>query len=127
MVQQRFEDEPEIDEDVQLVNKGDVHCIRCNKDFPSTLHLKNYVKLYHKNVYKFKCQFCDIGFQSMKGLREHQKIHKGSKLKCSQCEKDFTTDRAMKWHIKEQHSHKGDNISSCKMLSQNSKWDSFVL
>ena len=34
------EDEPEIDEDVQLVNKGDVHCIRCNKDFPSTLHLK---------------------------------------------------------------------------------------
>ena len=42
----------------------------------------------------------------MKGLREHQKIHRGSKLKCSQCEKDFTTDRARKRHIKEQHGEK---------------------
>ena len=102
----KTEDEPEIDEDVQLVNKGDVHCIRCNKDLSSTLHLKNHVKLYHKNVYKFKCEICDKGFQSIKGFREHQKIHKGSKLKCSQCEKDFTTDRVMQWHIKEHHGEK---------------------
>ena len=80
------EDEPEIDEDVQLVRKGDVHCIRCNKNFQTTSHLKKHVKLYHKNVYMFNCEICDKGFHSMKGLREHQKIHRGSKLKCSQCD-----------------------------------------
>ena len=31
------EDEPEIDEDVQLVNKGDVHCVWCNKDLKMNL------------------------------------------------------------------------------------------
>ena len=44
-------DEAEIDKDVQTVKKGDVHCIRCNKDFLSTAQLKKHVKLYHKNVY----------------------------------------------------------------------------
>ena len=27
------EEEPEIDEDIQVVCKGDKHCIRCNKDY----------------------------------------------------------------------------------------------
>ena len=43
-------DEAEIDKDVQTVNKGQVHCIQCNKDFPSTAQLKKHVQLYHKNV-----------------------------------------------------------------------------
>ena len=78
-----------------LLVKRNVHCIRCNKDFQSTLHLKQHVKVYHKNVYMFfKCEICDKGFQLKKGFREHQKIHKGSKLKCSQCEKDFTTEKS---------------------------------
>ena len=53
----------------------------------------------------FKCEICDKGFELKKRFREHQKIHKGSKLKHSQCE-DFTTERAMKQHIKEQHGEK---------------------
>ena len=84
-------DEAEIDKDVQTVNKGEVHCIRCNKDFPSTAQLKKYVQLYHKNVYSHICNICDKGFHSMEGLREHQKVHKGSLLKCEKCTKTFTT------------------------------------
>ena len=98
--------EAEIDKDVQNVNKGDVHCIRCNKDFPSTAQLKKHVQIYHKNVYSHICNICDKGFHSMEGLREHQKVHKGSLFKCEKCTKTFTMARAKKRHLHDIHGKK---------------------
>ena len=34
--------EVEIDEDLQEVQRGDVHCVRCNKDFDNTPTLKKH-------------------------------------------------------------------------------------
>ena len=99
-------DEAEIDKDVQNVKKGDVHCIRCNKDFPSTAQLKKHVQIYHKNVYSHICNLCDKGFHSMEGLREHQKVHKGSLFKCEKCTKTFTMARAKKRHLRDIHGKK---------------------
>ena len=99
-------DEAEIDKDVQTVKKGDVHCIRCTKDFPSTAQLKKHVKLYHKNVYSHICEICDKGFHSMEGLREHQNVHKGNLLKCEKYTKTFTIPRAKKHHLHDIHRKK---------------------
>ena len=92
-------DEAEIDKDVQIVKKGDVHCVRCNKDFESTVELKKHVKLYHKNVYSHICEICDKGLHSLEGLRAHAKLHKGNLFTCEKCAKTFTTDRAKKCHL----------------------------
>ena len=37
----------EIDEELQVVKRGDVHCIQCNKDFENTCKLKKHVELYN--------------------------------------------------------------------------------
>ena len=78
----------------------------CNKYFPSTAQLKKYVKLYHKNVYSHICEICDKGFHSMEWLKEHQKVHKGSLLKCKKCTKTFTMARAKKCHLCDTHGKK---------------------
>ena len=44
----------------------------------------------------------------MEGLREHQKVHKGSLLKCEMCTKTFTTARAKKCHLHDIH---GKNLN----------------
>ena len=71
-----------------------MHCNRCNKDFETTVQLKHHIELYHTNVYFHVCSVCDKGLHSLTGLREHMKVHKGSKIKCDKCDKSFTTDRA---------------------------------
>ena len=47
----KTDDKVEIDEDLQVVKRGDVHCVWCNKDFENMPKLKKHVELYHKNVY----------------------------------------------------------------------------
>ena len=42
----------------------------------------------------------------MEGLREHQKVHKGSLFKCEKCTKTFTTARAKKRHLHDIHGKK---------------------
>ena len=34
------EEEPEIDRDVQVIHRGDTHCMRCNKNYESTTNLE---------------------------------------------------------------------------------------
>ena len=75
-------DEVEIDEDLQVVKRGYVHCIHCNKDFENMPKLKKHVKLYHNNVYSYYCTICEKGYNSLEGLCIHQKVHKGTVLRC---------------------------------------------
>ena len=42
-----MDEDLEIDEELQVVKRGDVHCIRCNKDFEKTRKLKKHVELYN--------------------------------------------------------------------------------
>ena len=42
----------------------------------------------------------------MEGLREHQKVHKGSLFKCEKCTKTFTMARAKKHHLCDIHGKK---------------------
>ena len=90
----RTDEEVEIDEDLQVVKGGDVHCVWCNKDFENMPKLKKHVELYHKNVYLHCCNIYKKGFNSLEGLHTHQKVYKGTMIKCDECETTFTTDRA---------------------------------
>ena len=110
--------EVEIDEDLQEVQRGDVHCVRCNKDFDNTPKLKKHVQLYHKNIYLNCCDICKKGFNTLDGLRAHEKIHKGTLIKCDECQTTFTTDRAKKRHMRDKHGEKKElKCSHCGHIS----------
>ena len=114
----KTDEEIEIDEELQVVKRGDVHCIRCNKDFDNTHKLKKHVELYHKNVYSHACNTCKKGFHSIEGLRAHQKVHKGTMIKCNECPTTFTTDRAKKRHMRDKHGAKKNlKCSHCGHIS----------
>ena len=111
-------DEVEIDEDLQVVKRGDVHCIQCNTDFENTSKLKKHVKFYHKNVYSHSSNVCEKGFHSLEGLCAHQKVYKGTMIKCDECETTFTTDHAKKWHMRDKHGEKKNlKCSHCGHVS----------
>ena len=60
------------EKDIQEVNAGDVHCNKCDKDFPKTSLLMRHIDKYHKHVYMLK----------IRGYEEHKQQH-GEKIAMS--------------------------------------------
>ena len=63
------------EKDIQEVNAGDVHCNKCEKDFPKTSLLLRHIDKYHKHVYMFNCRICNKGFLNIRGYEEHKQQH----------------------------------------------------
>ena len=76
------------------------------------------MKLYHRNVYSHICNICDKGFHSLEVLHTHQEVHKGTFLKCDQCDTTFMTDCAKKRHLQDNHGKKKNlKCSHCGHVS----------
>ena len=63
------------EKDIQEVNAGDVHCNKCEKDFPKPSLLMRHIDKYHKHVYMFNCRICNKGFLNIRGYEEHKQQH----------------------------------------------------
>ena len=63
------------EKDIQEVNVGDVHCNKCDKDFPKTSLLMRHIDKYHKHVYMFNCRMCNKGFLNIRGYEEYKQQH----------------------------------------------------
>ena len=68
------------EKDIQEVSAGDVHCNKCEKDFPKTSLLMRHIDKYHKHVYMFNCRICNKGFLYIRGYEEHKQQHGGKKV-----------------------------------------------
>ena len=79
------------EKDIQEVNAGDVHCNKCEKDFPKTSLLMRHIDKYHKHVYMFNCRICNKGFLNIRGYEEHKQQHGEKKFKCEKCNEQFST------------------------------------
>ena len=65
---------------------------------------------------KYKCKFCQTGFNFIQNLQRHiDTIHEGKRLKCNLCQKIFSSDN-IKRHFKTNHD--GNGIFKCEMCEK---------
>ena len=74
----------------------ELECAHCGERCASRVALKQHLAL-HGSV----CKTCSEVFSSQELLLEHAKTH--TKTKCDFCGKDYSTDNALKLHIKRIH------------------------
>ena len=76
------------------------NCAMCNKEFESTIDLKNHVNT-HKNMKdpKFKCEQCSKMFTTKGALDRHIKgLHEGMRYSCDKCEYNAAQAQSLKFH-----------------------------
>ena len=89
---------------ISSIHDGERHyCNYCEKTFTEKGILKKhiiYIKTIHEEILNYKCDFCDLPFESPSGLQFHvDTIHKGlKKFQCDFCEKSFASSGNLKSH-----------------------------
>lgn len=74
-------------------------CAYCNKEFKTANGHYKHEKSHGLFLHKCPYQTCNKSFQFPSGLKTHIKVHTGRNLyKCLHCDKQYTTNRAMKAH-----------------------------
>ncbi|XP_034827132.1 zinc finger protein 675-like isoform X1 [Maniola hyperantus] len=77
-------------------------CSKCSKTFRKLKALRAHAKVCSGTIKsEFACSQCPEGFDSAYDLKIHSAIHvKGSKLKCVECDKEFTERTRFRRHIR---------------------------
>ena len=93
------------------------HCMKCDKTFNNTWHLKCHIKNVHEG-YKHKCNNCEKEYKSLGSLVLHKKsVHLGITYKCNQCEKTFAQkfnlEKHKTSHIQSIHESKRHKCNKC--------------
>lgn len=78
-------------------------CPHCQRGFSSKYALKTHVR-QHTNETPYKCYICAEGFRQNVSLRTHLKskhnVEESKDFVCEFCEKGFSTDHALKVHLR---------------------------
>lgn len=81
-----------------------IACHLCNKIFKRSFHLKLHLERGHKKKESFQCEFCGKSLSSKHGFEKHLSGHKHNNKEpthsCKTCTKLFSTDAALKHHMK---------------------------
>ncbi|CAH2083458.1 unnamed protein product [Euphydryas editha] len=83
-----------------------IDCKTCDKVFYTP---SSYNKHLKSNRARFKCQICDIFFNSLKEKWDHMwQVHKERKYEadCPVCEKSFRKFQEVKQHLKDEHNER---------------------
>lgn len=116
----------ETPEKVQVVKKGDLECLTCQKKFVSTVELDKHVKKFHEGKIKFRCKECGKGFMTRQGVRQHELVHNKpeEKLVCGlmkevdgklvECTKTFGRRSNLNKHVAAFHPKKGAKLTTLK-------------
>ena len=104
-----------MEKDIQEYEAGELHCVKCDKDFPTSAQLQRHLDKCHMYKFPYRCEECGRGLSTKDGYEMHITGHeKGEKKwKCTECGKGFGVKRSMKQHIKEMHS-KGPEVEEGK-------------
>ena len=90
-------------------------CGDCDKTFVQPHHLKSHKLSYHTKSEErpsFKCSSCEKAYSSSDGLKGHQETH-DEKVKCLECEKEFTRKGLLNLHMRRHRNVMYYNCAQC--------------
>ena len=61
--------------DVQEYEAGELHCIKCDKDFPTTAQLQRHLDMFHMYKFPYRCEECGRGLSTKGGYDTHMLSH----------------------------------------------------
>jgi len=92
-----------------------IKCKYCTRMFKNTTSRNNHHQIAHKNKEElhFKCNKCNVFFETKEDLRIHSFIHFNGEIKtCFHCDQIFKTTRLLNIHL-QKHSNKKFQCESC--------------
>ena len=99
----------EIKEEIKLTNQfGLLSCQECGKVMHTQKNLEEHLAFVHQGIVKYKCSYCQKGFERSNYLREHIKhTHLEKKFQCDVC--DFKTSIKKRFETHKQ-THTGEEV-----------------
>ena len=91
------------------------HCDECGKDFFFKAEFSNHTKLHQRHP-DLSCKMCGKTFSSQSAMRKHVKLvhDKVKDFCCNQCGSQFGRKDKLKIHIKNLHSNMSQNFEDEK-------------
>lgn len=75
-------------------------CEMCEKTYSNSSNLSKHIKIVHKGLLSFVCQFCGEAFPSRQSRETHARIHSGdTPFHCDYCTKNFRSKQTLQRHI----------------------------
>ena len=71
--------EREVEQDIQVVEKGESVCKKCNMDCKTSSGLQRHLDTKHRDIAEFVCKICNKGFVRRDGYKKHKWQHKTKK------------------------------------------------
>jgi len=105
---------------ISKFHSGNHVCSTCNLNFDDSKGLKEHMKDEH-NTSKYNCTTCSKAFDTIPNLQKHMAEH--GVWNCSHCNKEFMNEKALKGHIKNQHSQRYQCKDKECQEAFDSKWD----
>lgn len=96
-----------------------VKCTKCNKVCINNIVLQVHILEKHSTVELYKCDICNIDFQSSESYEEHRGFHVTAEkpqkrgYPCAQCPASFAKADILKMHIKHFHSNPEFKCEQC--------------
>ncbi|XP_047039531.1 zinc finger protein 43-like isoform X9 [Helicoverpa zea] len=79
---------------------GQFNCHICNKVFQTFILLNRHMNVHFSNAV---CETCGAGFMTHQRLMQHKEIHLPGGYPCNKCNKVYTTNSNLKFHIEKAH------------------------
>ncbi|KAL0853070.1 hypothetical protein ABMA27_012845 [Loxostege sticticalis] len=85
------------------LRNGQFSCHLCNKIFQTFVLLNRHMNVHFSNAV---CETCGAAFMTYQRLIQHREIHLPGGYPCNRCNKVYTTNSNLKYHIEKVH-HEG--------------------
>ncbi|XP_063836964.1 zinc finger protein 26-like isoform X12 [Ostrinia nubilalis] len=82
------------------LKNGQFSCHLCSKIFQTFILLNRHMNVHFSNVV---CETCGAGFMTYQRLVQHKEIHLPGGYPCDRCNKVYTTNSNLKYHIEKTH------------------------
>ena len=92
--------EVEIEEPIKSLQKGEVICPVCDKEFPNAFTCKAHYNRMHVGTTGWQCKICQKYFSNKSSLSRHYEMHSHQQFGCALCDKRFKSGDLLKAHAK---------------------------
>lgn len=82
------------------LKNGQFSCYICQKSFQTFILLNRHINVHFNNAI---CETCGVGFMTHQRLMQHKEIHLPGGYPCNKCNKIYTTNSNLRYHIEKTH------------------------
>ena len=95
-----------------------IFCHLCGEKCMGKTRMQYHIDYVHTKIKQYKCQLCDLDFQTKKGLGRHHRLkhtHIKDRYICQECGKGFDAKQTLDWHM---NVHLGLKPYKCEFCGQ---------